>query len=132
MVVFVCTKSGESARAITDGIFSAGADARVFDNWQAMFGASIERPCDAMVADLSAIIDVPEELSPYEEFANSKMEDSILKPIPLILISMPPGSEPETFVGWPGFLAAFLRHPPDPLAVRRVLASLLERRGDTA
>lgn len=132
MTVFVCSSNGESVRAITEGVFSAGADAIVFDDWRKMLEKAAAKPCHAFVVELKATISDAEEVDGYEQFASAKMGHPVLKTIPLVLISMPPGEELETFVGWEGFLAAYLRFPPDPLSIRRVLAALLEQPGGLA
>ncbi|GMV37096.1 MAG: hypothetical protein AMXMBFR61_16040 [Fimbriimonadales bacterium] len=126
MRVLLCCAAAETAASTVNSLLARGHEVEVFDRWSDMLQEARSRPCDAMVLELLAALGPGGAIEPYERFAEEKMGDPKLSPVPLILIALPPDEEAEQMVGWPGFLYAYLRHPMDPDAILRVLSHLRE------
>jgi len=95
----------EAARAGFHPSDSFQAFSEVADALQACEGA------DLLFVDLLATLDEPHKIAGYERFAETKMEHSTAKDVPLVLIAPPDDYELDFMAGWPDFVFAHIRRP---------------------
>ena len=66
---------------------------------------------DLMIADLVSLLDEPNKISGYEQFALAKMSHESAKAVKLVLIPAPVDYELDSMMGWPDFLFAQFHNP---------------------
>jgi hypothetical protein len=74
---------------------------------------------DMIFVDLIATLNEPHKVEGYEQFALAKMDHTIAKATPLVLIAPPDEYEMDFMTGWPDFVFAHLRRPVSSKIFRR-------------